>query len=168
MWARIENGDAASDIDECLAALEVDDRRRNATALLARDYWLRGKLLALRTEHDPALDAFADATAKYQLLNNDDALVRVGIDAVASTVALERYKAAISICRSLAEYSTRLDRNEPTRRRGLTAEVMTYLRELAQQYALTEDVVFDVRRYIFRITYQRPFPFRAPISPLTV
>ena len=168
LWARIENGDAASDIDECLAALEADDRRRNATALIARDHWLRGKLLALRVEHDTALDAFADATAKYQLLNNDDALVRVGIDAVASTVALERYEAAISMCRSLAEYSIRLDRNEPTRRRALTAQVMTYLRELAQQYALTEDVMFDVRRYIFRITYQHPFPFRPPLSPLTV
>jgi len=168
LMARVEFGDAASDIDEQLNEVEGEDQRRNALAFIARDHWLRGKLFALRTQHESALESFGKATAQYQDLNNDDAAVRIGIDAVASLIALQQYDDAMTTCRTLVEWSVRVDQQEPTRRRTLTAHVTSYMRELAQMYALTADVVADLRWYIFKITHQRPIPFVPPLPLSTV
>lgn len=162
--ARVDTGDGSADVDELLARVEAHDRSRNERALLARDAWLHGKLFALQRRHETALEAYRTAIAKYREYDNYDAAVRVGIDTVASLVALEEYAPAIELCRELARWSTRLEFDEPSRRRMLTAEVARYLRELAERFALTEDVTADVRSYIRKINNQKPIPFIPPVS----
>ena len=165
---RIECGDSSQDIDDQLATVEMHHRRANERSRVARDHWFRGKLLRLRHEHERAVQILQQSIVEYQELADYDAAVRVGIDTVASLIALERYETATELTRTLAEWSVRLDLNEPSRRRALTAQVMSYLRELAHRHSLTEDVVLDVRRYVFRITHQRPVAFLPPLPLDTV
>lgn len=165
---RVEFGETSSDIDEELAAAEVYYRAQNRRSVVARVHWLNGRVLALRKQNESAAELLERAIGEYQLMDDYDAAVRVSIDLIACMVAMERYASAIQICQVSAEWAMRLDRREPTRRRALTAEVMAYLRELAQRYALTEDVVLDVRGYVVRITNQRPAPFVPPLPLSTV
>jgi hypothetical protein len=165
---RIEYGDSATDLDDELDAIEAHHRHGGQRSLIALDHWFRGKLFALRREHQGAIEILQQSIAEYRELEDYDSAVRVGIDTVASLVAVEQYAWAIELARTLAEWSIRLDQREPSRRRALTADVMSYLRELALRYSLTEDVVLDVRRYIFRITHQRPVAFVPPLPLDTV
>lgn len=122
----------------------------------------------LRGEHDRAVEILQRSIGEYQQLDDYDSAVRVGVDAVGAMTTLEQYGSALELCRAVVSWAMRLDEREPSRRRALTAEAMSYLHELARRYSLTHDVVADVRRYLVRINNQRPFPFVPPLSLYTV
>jgi len=158
--ARVELRETGAALDEVIQFLLGQNERLGRIVQLARARWFQGRLHLNRGEYDAAVNSLRAAMAE---IGDSDSSIRIGLDAIEALLLDERHVEAFDLARELASVAVALDQREPSRRHGLTAEVLVYLREASQRQALTADVVADVARYIDRITRQRPFDFVPPM-----
>lgn len=163
LWAAVHAGRADEDIARRVEALERIDERRGGHLNVLRDRWMRG-LLDLSFGHlAESVALLRDTMRGFEAKGHTDTSIRVGLDAVRALITAERYDECTDLARDLASRAIGLDQREPTRRRALTAEAMSYAREAAQRRMLTSDLAQSIGAYIDKITYQRPVDFVPPM-----
>jgi tetratricopeptide (TPR) repeat protein len=159
-WVRIEAEETSEDVQHAVSLLLHENTLRGRAAQVARATWMRGRLEMLLGRHDAALAALREA---MKSVDNPDESIRIGIDIIRCHVVADRHDAAFELARYLATRAAELDAREPSRRRALTGEVMTYLRDAARRRLLTVDLIAYVAKYIDRIMRQRPMVFVPPM-----
>lgn len=161
MWVRVELREADSELEQTIAFLIEENMALGRAVQVARARWMMGRVRVVLGEYDAAVTLLRTSMAG---IGDDDSSIRIGLDAIEALLLDERHEEAFDLARKLASVAVALDKREPSRRHGLTADVFAYLREAAQRQVLTADLVADVARYIDRITRQRPFDFIPPMS----
>lgn len=157
---RIELHEASFEIDRSLEYLLEQFKHAGRTVHVARVHWLMGRTRSIRGNYDAAVELFEDA---MEQIADDDAVLRIGMDAIEALLLADSVPEAYTLARQLASAAVTLDLREPTRRHNLTRQVFAYLREAAQRQALTADLVTECARYIDRITRQRAVEFVPPM-----
>jgi tetratricopeptide (TPR) repeat protein len=152
LWAAVQAGRMSEDLSSQIDALEAIDERRGRYLNVLRDRWMQGLVYLAAARHEKSVALLRDSMRGFEARGDPDVAVRVGIDAVRALLASERYKGCVELCRDLVSRSVGLDQREPTRRRALTAEAITYLRDAAQRESLTDDLVQSVGAYVDRIS----------------
>lgn len=144
--------------------VEETDRQFGNVVNIARDLWLGARIASARGQHDDAAVRATAAMTEFQHLGLTAEQIRAGLTAVRSLTALGEVSEALSLCRLLASASMELDRREPTRRRILTTEAVSYLRDVAERAWLTVDLVAAVEGYVQDISDKPPTRFTPPVS----
>ena len=120
LWARIELREPGSDIEHALALLIEENERLGRRVQAARALWMMGRVQMMQTNYDTAVDLLRTAMAG---IGDSDSSVRIGLDAIEALLLDDRHCEAFALARELASVSVALDQREPSRRRGLTAQV---------------------------------------------
>jgi len=152
--------EADAEVEQAIEFLIDTNVALGRTVPAARARWMMGRISRIRGHY---LEAVERLRAEITTVGDSDSSIRVGLDALEALLLDERHDEAFALARELASVAMALDLREPSRRHGLTAEVLAYLREAAQRQALTADLVSEVARYIDRIARQRPFDFVPPM-----
>jgi len=161
--AAIRGGLADDELFAEVEALESADMRAGRAVAALRDRWLRGVVLLARDTPNEAVAVLRDTMRGFEARGHGDTSIRVGIDSLRALTAAQRYEEAVELARDLASRASGLDQRDSTRRRTLTAEAVTYLREAAQRELLTPEIAAAVGNYVDRITQQRPTDFIPPM-----
>jgi hypothetical protein len=152
--------DLAERIQPQVAAI---NRRLGRTIHSARDRWEEARIARGRNDHAGAVHAASQASREFEALGMVDDAIRAGLIAVYSLAVEGELDAALELNRSLVEKAIALDRKQPSRRHALTAEALTYLRELAQRRMLTGDAISEIESYLDRIFTRPPVNFRPSV-----
>jgi tetratricopeptide (TPR) repeat protein len=160
MWVRVELHEVDSEVEQAIAFLIDTNVALGRAVPAARARWMMGRVCRIRGDYGEAVERLR---AEMVTVGDSDSSIRVGLDALESLLLDERHQEAFRLARELASVAVALDLREPSRRHGLTAQVLAYLREAAQRQALTADLVSEVARYVDRIARQRPFDFIPPM-----
>ena len=163
LWAIVHAGGADDEILEQIGSLEMFDERREAHINILRDRWMRGLVGLARGRLNEAVALLRNTMRGFDAKGHADTSIRVGIDAVRALLVAQRYEECVELARDLASRAVGLDQREPKRRRALTAEAVSYLRDAAQHEILTPDLAQSIARYVDQITHQRPLDFVPPM-----
>ena len=164
LWTVIHAGEADDLIAKQVDLLERLDEGRDCHLDVLRHRWIRGLLNLSFGWLQESIAVLRDTMRGFEATGHVDTSVRVGLDAVRALLTAKRDEEALDLARDLASRAIGLDQRQPTRRRALTAEAMTYAREAAQRGVLTADLALSVGAYVDKITYQRPTDFQPPLS----
>ncbi|HYI12671.1 MAG TPA: tetratricopeptide repeat protein [Thermoanaerobaculia bacterium] len=165
-WSLLAVGDLESARIQLDRAIEAD-MRHGVAVDVGRDLCLRSRIFQETGEHEAAIQSAEESMRTFQKCGRPDEAVRAGLVAVQSYTALSDGEAARHLAIMLAERSIELDRLEPSRRRSLTAEAVSYARELAERRSLTEDVAAAVRVYVEELAIKPAVAFNPPL-PLAI
>ena len=163
LWAAVHAGLAHDDMVAEIDELERADERRGAHLHVLRDRWIHGLLDLAARRLEQAIALLRDTMRGFEAKGHTEISIRAGIDAVRALLTAARDEESLELARDLASRATGLDQRQPSRRRALTAEAMSYLREAAQRRVLTADLVESVGAYLDKITHQRPVDFLPPM-----
>jgi tetratricopeptide (TPR) repeat protein len=160
LWVRVELREVDAEVEQGITFLIEKNESLGRTVPAARARWMLGRVCLIRGDYGEAAERLK---AEMTAVGDSDTAIRVGLDAVEALLLDDRHQEAFALARELASVAVALDQREPSRRHGLTAQVFTYLRDAAQQQALTADLVVELARYVDRIARQRPFDFVPPM-----
>jgi tetratricopeptide (TPR) repeat protein len=157
---RVDLGDTSDDVERTVGDLIAAYHSGGKFVAMARAEWIMGRLLRHRGDYDESERVLR---AAMERIGDRDSAIRVGLDRLQTLLLAGDHDFALNLAKALSLEASRLDREEPSRRRALTAEVLAYAREAAARGSLTADLMLDLVRYVDRINRQRPTAFVPPM-----